>query len=69
MANKLDMQPEECIVFEDALNGIKAAKSGNMKAVLILGEHNSDLEFEGLPDIEIKDFSEISLEKLRKLFS
>ena len=32
-AEYLDLQPEECIVVEDAYAGIDAAKAGNMQAV------------------------------------
>lgn len=39
-AEYLDLQPEECIVVEDAYAGIDAAKAGNMQAVGI-GEANS----------------------------
>lgn len=34
-ARALNTEPDECIVFEDSLNGIIAAKAARMKAVLI----------------------------------
>jgi beta-phosphoglucomutase family hydrolase len=34
-ARRLDVVPERCIVFEDALAGIAAARAGNMKVVAV----------------------------------
>jgi beta-phosphoglucomutase len=40
-AEKIDAQPNRCIVFEDALAGVQAAKAGGMKcvAVTFVGHH------------------------------
>ena len=34
-ASKLDANPENCLVFEDSINGIKAAKSAGMKCIAV----------------------------------
>ena len=61
-AKELNVKPEQCVVFEDAIAGIQAAKAGNMIAVgigqpAILNE--ADLVVEGL--------FEMTIEKLENL--
>lgn len=58
-AEALEVDPSECIVFEDAVSGIKAAKAGGMKSV---GVGSSAILSEA--DIVIKNFIEITPEKL-----
>lgn len=61
-AKELKVKSEECVVFEDAIAGVQAAKAGNMKAVGI-GKANvlttADLVVEGL--------FEMTIEKLENL--
>jgi len=40
-AAQLGVKPEECIVFEDALSGIRSAKQANMKAVALVTEFHT----------------------------
>ena len=56
-AKKMYVDPQKCIVFEDAEAGIEAAKNGNMKCIgigsrEILGE--ADMVVDGLHDISIE---------------
>ena len=46
-AEKLGAQPEEVIVFEDSLNGLRAARAAGMKCVVVPGPVTKHLEFEG----------------------
>ena len=66
-AEKLHLHPQECVVFEDALLGVEAAKNANMKAIGI----DRYLKPERLKDADliIKDLKEINLSKLKGLFS
>lgn len=50
-ANGIDLEPSTCVVFEDALAGIQAAKAAGMKNV---GVGNATLE--GVADIYIDSF-------------
>ncbi|MGY4884355.1 MAG: HAD family hydrolase [Nanobdellota archaeon] len=68
VANMLNMNPENCVVFEDARSGIQAAKAGNMKAVGVLNGHNT-LEELSQADMIISDFSEIDYNRLYSLFN
>lgn len=63
-AKTLDMPPERCIVFEDAILGIQAGKNADMKVVGVATTHSrEELEAEDT-DYVMDDFSELSLEKL-----
>lgn len=64
-AKKLKVSPRKCVVFEDALMGILAAKRAGMKVVGVATSHKpSEI---GHTDLVIKDFTKISIEKLAKL--
>jgi len=63
----LQIAPENCVVIEDAPNGIEAAKKGNIKAVGLI---TSMQPAENLNDADliINSLSELTLEKLNSLF-
>ena len=42
-AKKLQVKPEECIVFEDSVFGFKAAKAANMKCIAVKNPKNLNL--------------------------
>ncbi len=67
-AEKLNVKPEDCVVFEDAVNGVHAAKKAGMKVVALITEFSSEEDFKDITNIIINDFSEINLEKLNELF-
>ena len=63
-AHLLDVKPENCVVFEDSLAGIKAANTANMISIGIGDKHilkEADAVF--------KDFSEISSQFLDTLIN
>lgn len=65
-AKKINLNPLECIVFEDAKLGVEAAKNGDMFCVGV--DRVDSPELLNKADIVIKDFSEISFEKIKELF-
>jgi|WetSurMetagenome_2_1015567.scaffolds.fasta_scaffold348700_2 beta-phosphoglucomutase len=65
-ASELGLKPEECVVFEDAINGITAAKAGQIPCVaLTTGSPAEDLLKAGA-DITVADYND---QKLIKLFN
>jgi len=64
-AFKIKTNPQDCIVFEDALNGIEAAKRAKMKVVGVATSH--DRKEISHADLVIKDFTQINLAKLEAL--
>ncbi|MBI5715366.1 MAG: HAD family phosphatase [Chloroflexi bacterium] len=60
-AQKLNVAPESCLVFEDALAGIEAAHRAEMKAIAITTTYEAH-HFESLPAVKrvIEDFTEVS---------
>jgi len=60
-AQALALPPESCVVFEDAKNGIEAAKAAGMAAVGIGLPENL-----GLADCVIRDFSPVNIEILKR---
>jgi len=64
-ADKLHVKPEECIVFEDALSGIEAAKAAGMKVVGIATTHSKD-EL-SLANKVVEDFKEVNLSFLNSV--
>ncbi|WP_372756026.1 beta-phosphoglucomutase [Mariniflexile sp.] len=61
-ANQLGVNPQDCVVFEDAIAGVEAAKNANMMAIGI-GEKDVLVK----SDFVFKDFTELSLEFLEGL--
>jgi beta-phosphoglucomutase len=61
-AQELGVKPAECVVFEDAIAGVQAAKAGNMKVVGI-----GDEKTLSLADLVVGGLAEMTIEKLRTL--
>jgi beta-phosphoglucomutase len=64
-AKKIDVSPESCVVFEDALLGVEAAKRANMICVGV-NRHNDPVRLH-YADIIITDLKEIDFDKLESL--
>ena len=63
-ANKLNVKPENSIVFEDSLAGVQAANNANMISIGI-GEQKTL----GEADYVFTDFTEIDIEFIKKLLT
>ena len=61
------IDPKECLVIEDALNGIEAANAADMISVAKLTEFHGEEDFEEA-DYFFKEFADLKLEKLESLF-
>ena len=59
--------PSNCIAFEDSVPGIRSAKAAGMKVVALTTTHTAEDLKEA--DLVIKDYTDISLTKLRELHS
>lgn len=66
-AKDLDVDPRECIVFEDAFAGIEAATSAGMQ-VVGLSTTNSKEQLENKCKAVIPNFDGFTIEKLKALF-
>ena len=65
-AQQLGVQPDECIVFEDSFNGLKAGRAARMK-VVGLSTTNPVEAIRPLSDIQTADYRDISFETLNNL--
>jgi len=65
-AQKLHLAPERCIVFEDALVGIQAAKAGKMKIVAVTTTHPAS-ELTGA-DLVVDRLDALSIAQVKGLF-
>lgn len=69
-ASGLGLRPSECVVVEDSIHGIAAAKRAGMKAVAVAtGTHSKEeLAREG-PDLLVGTLEELNRQKILKLFN
>ena len=64
-AERLGVSPKICIVVEDAVVGIEAAKRAGMKAIALCGTHpreaflEADLVVESLEEVKVEDFEKL----------
>ncbi|MDI1354857.1 MAG: hexitol phosphatase HxpB [bacterium] len=66
-AEKLGVLPSECLVIEDSINGIIAAKAAQMKVVAVPDEEHADLKQFVLADYKFSSMKEV-LPLIRILF-
>lgn len=66
-AERLGLKPEECLVFEDAISGIRAAQAAGMKVIALTSSHTLEQLQEAIPDKIIEDFRGITMSDIREL--
>ena len=65
-ALRLNLEPKQCIVFEDAVLGVEAAKRADMICIGIDRYH--DPKRLSKADLVVSDLSKVTVEKLKALF-
>ncbi|MDD5127282.1 MAG: HAD family phosphatase [Dehalococcoidales bacterium] len=66
-AEKLGVKPENCVVFEDAVAGVKGARRGGMKCVALTTTHPRESLQEA--DLVVGTLAEATVQDLEKLFN
>ncbi len=67
-AERLGAPPENCVVFEDAVAGVIAAKRGGMKCVAVTTTNPRSALEEAGADLVVDTLSEVTPEKVASLF-
>jgi len=65
VARKLNVPPERCIVVEDAVVGVEAAKRAGMKALAVTNTHPKERFSEA--DLVVSSLKEVSADRLKTL--
>jgi sugar-phosphatase len=65
-AEAITINPNECLVIEDSLNGIISAKAAGMKVIGIPEEHNINNQKFCIADLTLHSLLEINLEIIKR---
>ncbi len=68
-AHQLGVDPSELMAFEDAVSGVKAAKSSGMKCIGIAQPDRASILLDAGADHVVPDFRSLSCSQLRELLS
>jgi len=63
-AKKININPEDCIVVEDAIHGVEAAKSAGCKCIAVASSFPKEELTNAGADITLDNFAQITLEML-----
>ncbi|MFA0752862.1 MAG: hypothetical protein IMHGJWDQ_000626 [Candidatus Fervidibacter sp.] len=66
-ARRLDVPPERCVVFEDAIAGVIAAKRGGMKCVAVTTTNPRRALAEAGADVVVDSLAELTVEQIAEL--
>lgn len=66
-AKRIEQNVERCVVFEDSLAGIEAARNAGMKVIALATTHSKEELTHA--DLVIDNFNEITIEEINALFS
>jgi beta-phosphoglucomutase len=64
-AKEMDLSPKECVVVEDSIEGIDAAKAAGMKVIAVMTTQKKE-ELKNA-DLIVDSIKDINMEKIRKL--
>ena len=64
----LQEDAEDCVVVEDSVNGVKAAKEARMKCIGFKNANSGDQDL-SLTDMVIDDFRKVNLEIFESLYN
>ena len=67
-AQRLGAESDECIVFEDSFNGLRAGRAAGM-VVVGLATTNAVETIRPLSDLQVKDYDGMTFERLQTLLS
>ena len=69
-AQRLKISPSHCIVVEDAVAGVQAAKAGGMKCIAVdfVGHHGPAALRSAGADLVVKNLEEVTVDRVRQLF-
>jgi beta-phosphoglucomutase len=70
-AEKLGVEPGRCVVFEDAVAGVQAAKAGGMKCVAVrfVGHHAEEALRRAGADLVVDSLAEVTANRVAGLFA
>jgi beta-phosphoglucomutase len=70
-AEKLGVPPARCVVVEDAVAGVQAARAGGMRciAVRFVGHHPAEKLQAAGADLVVPSLAEVSVETVRRLLA
>ena len=66
-AERFGVSPDECVVLEDSINGLKSGRAAGMY-VVGLTTTNTKENIEALSNVQIKDYQDINYQKLNTLW-
>ena len=66
-AQKMSVNPYDCLVIEDAANGVAAAKSAGMKCIGLKNPNSGNQDL-SKADLVVNNFNELDLDIIKKLF-
>lgn len=66
-ARKLSVDPEHCLVIEDALPGVQAAAAAGMKCIAVTTTHSKNSL--SSTDVVLRDLEQLTAEIIQELFS